>query len=299
MTKGFIHRFRSRENKKVGYLFILPSFIHLIVFAAIPLFWSLYLSFHKWSIISRSKPWVGLRNYIWVFTDGDFWNAMKNTIIFAGVGVPLGMTVSLIIALVMNQKLKGVTWFRTIFFLPVIVSMVAIAIVWTWIYDPDFGLLNYFLSWFHIPGVNWLGDPRWALYALIIVNTWKGAGYQMVIFLAGLQGIPETYYEAARIDGASNWRCFWNITLPLLRPTTFFLAITSVIGSLQAFTIVYAMTEGGPLKSTDMVGYHIYQSAFERFTMGYASAQAYVLFAVIFVITLIQVRYMRRSMLQW
>ena len=292
MTKPF----RRRDNAYIGYLFILPSFLVLAVFVAIPIVWSFLLTFQKWSIIAPGA-WIGASNYEKLFTrDLDYWNAFRNTAIFAVIKVPVSVFLSLIVAVVMNRKFAGVNVFRTIFFLPVIVSTVAISVIWLWLYDRDWGLINFGLRYLGITGPDWLGNPNLALYSVIIVSIWKDIGYMMVIYLAGLQGISTDFYNAARVDGASGWQLFWKITVPLIAPTTFFLAITSFIGALQVFSIVLAMTNGGPVKATEVVAYLIWKVAFQQHSMGYASAQSFVLFAVIFIGTLFQVRYMNRKL---
>lgn len=288
-------RFWHRTNERVGYLFILPSLIHLIVFLAIPLVFSLYLSFTDWQGVNfQNARFIGLENYDWLRGDRRFWNAMLNSARYTVMAVPLGMAISLAIAVVMNQKLKGIYLFRTFFFMPVISSWVAVAVVWITLLNPTGGIINYLLSLVNIPPVNFLGQASTAMPTLVLIAIWKGAGFQMVIWLAGLQAIPQELYEAASIDGASRWQSFWRVTLPLLKPTTFFLAVTGVIGSFQVFTPVYVMTKGGPLDSTDVVVYRIYQRAFQEFDMGYASSQSWVLFAVIFTATMLQLWYNRR-----
>lgn len=270
-----------------GYGFLLPSFLLLLVFVFTPLFFSLYLSFHQWNVVSAAKPFVGLENFRTLLHDRQFWNALKNTAVYA-LHVPAGMAVSLLVALMMNQKSRGVNFLRTLFFLPSVSSFVAIALVWQWMYHPQFGLANYLLSFCGLPPLNWLRDPATALLSIMLMSIWMGLGYQMVIFLAGLQGIPLELYEAARTDGANAWQRFWKITLPLLRPTTFFILVTSLIGSFQVFASIYVMTEGGPLHSTDVVVYHIYQNAWEYLKMGYASAMAWVLFLIMMFATWLQ-----------
>lgn len=293
--KGLWRRFWSRSNERVGYLFILPASLHLLVFTLIPIGFSLYLSFHEWTQPDFIEaPFVGLENYRFLLGDAPFWNAMKNTASYTVLSVPLGMAVSLVMALVVNQKLPGVNLFRAVFFMPVISSWVAVSVIWITLLSPDAGVVNYFLRTAHLPSQHWLDDPRLAMVAIVVITIWKGAGFTMVIWLAGLQSIPRELHEAATIDGAGRSQAFLHVTLPLLAPTTFFLAITGVIGSFQVFTPMYVITHGGPLDSTDVAVYHIYQRAFQEFQMGYASAQAWVLFAVIFTATLIQVWYMRR-----
>ena len=277
-------RRRERAALAKGYSFLVPSFLILLVSVFAPLLFSFYLSFHQWNVVSAAKPFVGLENFQALLQDRQFLNALKNTAIYS-LHVPLGMAISLSVALLMNQRLHGVNFLRTLFFLPSVSSFVAIALVWQWMYHPQFGLANYLLNFFGLPSLNWLRDPATALLSLMLMSIWMGLGYQMVIFLAGLQGISHELYEAARTDGANAWQRFWKITLPLLWPTTFFILVTSTIGSFQVFSAIYVMTEGGPLHSTDVVVYHIYQNAWEYLKMGYASAMSWVLFLVIMLAT--------------
>jgi multiple sugar transport system permease protein len=293
---GFWTRFWSRSNERAGYLFILPSLIHLIIFLLIPLVFSFYLSFTDWRDPNpRNAPFIGLENYDFLMGDRRFWNAMQNSAYYTILSVPLGMAASLLVALVMNQKLKGVYIFRTLFFMPVISSWVAVSVVWITLLDPNAGILNYVLQQFGIPKINWLGEPASAMPSIVLITIWKGLGFQMVIWLAGLQAIPQELQEAAAIDGASPWQSFWRVTLPLLAPTTFFLAVTGVIGAFQVFSPMYVITNGGPRGATDVVVYRIYLRAFEEFDFGYAASQAWVLFAVIFFFTFLQVWYRRRQ----
>lgn len=289
--------FWGRWNQREGYVFVLPSLLHLLVFFLIPLGFSLWLSFHDWrGLTTRNIPFVGLENYQFMFGDTRWWNAVWNTLVYTFVSVPLGMALSLLVALVMNQKIPGIYAFRAMFFLPVITSWVAVSVVWLWILDGRLGLLNYALSLVGIDGPDWLSDPRTALFALILITVWKGLGFQMVIWLAGLQAIPKELYEAAIVDGANRVQQFRFVTLPMLAPTTFFMLITGIIGSFQVFTPVFVLTKGGPLGSTDVAVYRIYERAFVNFDFGYASALAWVLFVFIFAATLIQLYYMRRNL---
>jgi multiple sugar transport system permease protein len=265
----------------------------LLLFSAAPLLFAFYLSFHRWNLLEPAKPFVGLAHYVDLAADGLFWNAAKNTAIYS-LYVPLTMVCALGVASLLNRRIKGVALLRAIFFLPYITSFVAISIVWQWMYDPDFGLFNWMLGLVGLGPYPWLNDPSTALLALILMAVWIHIGFQMIIFLAGLQAIPNELYEAAMIDGAGPWRRFRRITLPLLKPTTFFVLVTSIIGSFQVFTFVYVMTEGGPLHATDVIVYHIYQNAWQFLRMGYASAMSWVLFAVIFAITLLQFRFLGR-----
>jgi multiple sugar transport system permease protein len=289
MQKTFRQRWRSRFNEKVGYLFLLPSFLLLVVFMLIPLLFSLYLSFTDWnSPAIKSVPFIGLANYAFMIGDLRFWNALKNTAYYTVLYVPLGMIASLVLALILNGSIKGTAVFRSLFFMPVISSWVAVSVIWITLLDPTAGILNFVLQFVGLPGVNWLSDPKTAMIAIVIIAVWKNAGFSMVIWLAGLKAIPRTLYEAALIDGASRWRSFWSVTLPLLAPTTFFLTITGIIGSFQVFSPIYVITKGGPLNSTDVVVFRIYQRAFQEFKMGYASALSWLLFAIIFALTLVQ-----------
>jgi multiple sugar transport system permease protein len=274
-----------------AYSFLAPSFLLLTIFIFAPLCFSFYLGFHQWNVVSPAKPFVGVENFQSLLTDKIFWNALKNTAVYS-LHVPIGMAVSLVVALMMNRKFRGVNFLRTLFFLPSVSSFVAIALVWQWMYHPQFGLANYLLGFFGLPPLSWLREPSTALLSIMLVSIWMGVGYQMVIFLAGLQSIPHEFYEAAITDGANAWQRFWKITLPLLKPTTFFILVTSMIGSFQVFAFVYVMTEGGPLHSTDVVVYHIYQNAWEYLKMGYASAMSWVLFLIIMIATWVQFKFL-------
>jgi ABC-type sugar transport system permease subunit len=278
-----------------AWSFVTPSLLLLLLFSAGPLLFAFYLSFHEWNLLEPAKPFVGLGHYVELASDGLFWTAAKNTVVYS-LYVPATMVLALGVALLLNREIKGAAVLRAIFFLPYITSFVAISIVWQWMYDPDFGLLNWMLGLVGLGPYPWLGSPSTALLALIIMAVWIHIGFQMIIFLAGLQAIPNEYYEAAVIDGAGPWRRFWRITWPLLKPTTFFVLVTSIIGSFQVFTFVYVMTEGGPLHATDVIVYHIYQNAWQFLRMGYAAAMSWVLFAVIFAITLLQFRLLGRKM---
>jgi multiple sugar transport system permease protein len=289
-------KFWSRSNERVGYFFILPSLTHVIIFLFIPLIFSLYLSFTDWRGTNiYDAPWVGLDNYDFMRGDRRFWKAMQNSAYYTILSVPLGMAVSLGVAMVLNQKLRGTYLFRTLFFMPVITSWVAVSVVWITLLDPNAGILNYVFSSIGLPEMNWLGDTSTAMPSIVIITIWKGMGFQMVIWLAGLQAIPIQLYEAAAIDGASKWQNFRHVTLPLLTPTTFFMLVTGVIGSFQVFSPVYVITGGGPRGSTDVAVHRIYLRAFEGFDMGYASAQSWVLFSIIFTLTIVQFWFRRRQ----
>ncbi|MFH1761957.1 MAG: sugar ABC transporter permease [bacterium] len=256
-------------------------------FVLIPVLVSLGLAFVKWDMLTPAE-FVGLGNFAELIKDKEFWQFLYNTAFFM-LGIPISMAASLILALLINQKLKGVIFFRTVYFLPVVSSMVACALVWRWIYNPDFGLLNLFLRRIGILSLpQWLSSTFWAKPALIIMGTWQSAGYNMLLYLAALQGIPSDLYEAARVDGATWWQQFRNITLPMLSFVNFFIVIMGVINGFQAFGVQYVMTGGGPAGSTTTIVYYIYNNAFQWFKMGYASSIAWILFALVFSFTLIQ-----------
>jgi multiple sugar transport system permease protein len=271
-----------------GYAFLAPSFIVLAVFTYFPVVYALGISFFKWRIMRGDPVFNGLTNYQLLLTSADFWQAISNTIYFAVGSIPTGMAIALLIALLLNRPMRGRSIYRTAYFLPTITSMVAVSVVWMWIYHPDVGLMNYFLELFHLPAIRWLNDPVWAMPSLILLSIWKGMGYNVIIYLAGLQNIPEQLYEAAKIDGANRWQLFRNVTWPLLTPTTFLILIMAVINSFQAFTEFNVMTQGGPLGVTTTIVYYLYQQAFQQFNMGYGSALAIVLFLIILGLTLVQ-----------
>ncbi|MCX6142806.1 MAG: extracellular solute-binding protein [Ignavibacteriales bacterium] len=287
-------RGKSRRTTGTAIGFLAPSLLHLTVFILTPIVFAGYLSLHRWDVIVADKPFVGLANFREVFSDDSFWNALKNTFLYT-LNVPVGMVLSLAVALMMNHRFKGIAFLRALYFLPSVTSFVAIALVWMWIYHPTFGVANVLLQLVGLGPSAWLNSTSTAMVSIIIFSIWLGLGYQMIIFLAGLQGIPEELHDAARIDGSGSWNRFWHITLPLLKPTTFFILTTSLIGSFQVFTSIYVMTAGGPVGSTDVIVYHIYQSAWEQLRMGYASAMSWVLFVIIVIATWIQFRLLGRQ----
>jgi multiple sugar transport system permease protein len=296
LASGLLYaRARGNSRRTVGTAigFLAPSLLHLTVFILTPIVFAGYLSLHRWDVIVPDKPYVGLDNFREMFSDDSFWNALKNTFLYT-LNVPLGMIVSLAVALMMNRRFKGIAFLRALYFLPSVTSFVAISLVWMWIYHPTFGVANFLLQLVGLGPSAWLNSTNTAMVSLIIFSVWLGLGYQMIIFLAGLQGIPEELHDAARIDGSGSWNRFWHITLPLLKPTTFFILTTSMIGSFQVFTSIYVMTAGGPVGSTDVIVYHIYQSAWEQLRMGYASAMSWVLFVIIVIATWIQFKLLGR-----
>jgi multiple sugar transport system permease protein len=290
----FRETLRQMRKNWSAYMFIAPGMIHFLIFTLFAVGFAFYISFHDWNIIKPDKPFVGLDNYLRLFEDKRFIRSVINTFTFM-IGVPLNLIVGLSVALLLNTKVRGQALFRTMFYIPVVTPLVVSAIIWKWVYQGDYGLLNYYLLKFGIihEKIFWLADPNLALPALILMGVWGGTGATMVIYLAGLQAIPEDFYDAAKVDGASGWQRLIHITIPLLRPTTFFLLITGIIGAFQIFTEVYIMTNGGPLSRTSTIGYYLYVNAFRELDMGYATAMAFVLFAMIFVFTVIQWKYTR------
>jgi multiple sugar transport system permease protein len=267
----------------------------IVVFFFLPVLAAFLLSFTDFDIYSLGNfqyaRFIGFRNYLQIFHDPLFWTALKNTFTFVIIGGPLSIAVSLGAALLINSKLvrfKG--FFRVVYFAPVVTTLVAVAVMWRFIYHPRFGLLNYVLGFVGISPVDWLGDPNWALPAIIVMAVWKNFGYNMIIFIAGLQNIPEALYEAASIDGATGIRRFNHITLPMLAPTTLFVSVITMIGYFQLFAEPYVMTQGGPLNSTLSIVYLMYQQGFRWWNMGYSAALAFVLFVIILAASLIQFR---------
>lgn len=271
-----------KYGKLTPYLFVLPTVIGLVIFRLGPTAVAIYASFTRWNV--RTPPdFLGLGNYAELISSDIFWLVFRNTLFFTLLFVPGVMVLSLLLAVVVNQNLRGIAFFRALYFMPYITAMVAVAMVWRWIFATRFGVLNYFLVTFmHISDPPaWLADKYWALPALAIVAIWKQMGFQMLIFLAGLQGVPRNLYEAASIDGAGPWRQFRNITLPLLAPITFFVFIITVIDAFKTFEVTYTMTGGGPNNASTTLAYYIYQNAFTFGRMGFASAIA--MFLMLFV----------------
>lgn len=269
-----------------GYLFFSPGLIGFLVFMGFPIAFSLYLSFTSYNVYSPPK-WIGLLNYRILFTqDSLFYKSLGNTLYYVALSVPLNTIFGVLVALLMNQKVRGIRVFRTIFFLPSVVSGVAVALLWQWILDGNFGLLNTFLSHFGIIGPGWLTDEHWSKPSMVIMNLWAVGG-TMIIYLAGLQGVPRSLYEAATVDGAGRIRQFWNVTLPMLTPTIFFNVIMGVLGGFQVFIQAFIMTGGGPNNSTMFYALNLYNKAFKDLQMGYASAMAWVLLAITLVLTLV------------
>jgi len=262
------------------------------VFTLLPVAIALYLSLTNYDVFTR-LDWVGAANYQDVFDDEFFWRALVNTTTYTAWTIPLSMAIGLGLALLLNQKLRGLGIYRTIYYVPVVTSMVAVAMIWIQLFDPLYGAISNSLEAIGIRGIDWLGDPNLAMPSVIVVSVWKVIGWNMLIYLAGLQGIPEYLKEAAAIDGATRWQSFVKITLPLLQPTSFFIFVTSLIGAFQVFDQVYVMTGGGPANATTTLVQQIYNAAFKALDMGYAAAMSFVLFGIILVISLFSIRAIR------
>lgn len=282
------------EQRRTGLLFVTPALVLFFVFSVVPVVFAFYLSFTDFRIL-RAPRWVGLANFQALLADGRFWISLRNTAEYALGYVPGSMALGLLAAVLLNRRLRGVTLYRTAFYIPVVTSIIVASIIWLWIYNPQVGLLNWALSLVGLPGERWLFDTRWAMPAIIVMSLWKNLGYVMVIYLAALQGIPGHLYEAAAVDGASGPACFRRITLPLLAPASFFIFVTSCISSFQVFGAVYVMTNGGPANATTTLVYEIYKNSFQALKMGYGAAESVALFAVIFVLSMANFRLLGRE----
>ena len=271
------------KNSDYGIYFVLPALIGTFIFIIIPIFCSFALSFTEWDLLNEIK-FVGIDNYKAVLTEPVFKQILLNTIVYAVSVTIFAVIIPLLIASIINSKIKCAEWFKTIYFIPFITPAVVIAIVWSWIFDPNIGGINLLFK----TNLEWLFDTRLAMAVLIFVSVWKLIGYNVVLFLTGFSTIPNNLYEAAKIDGAGGGKCFWHITLPLLKPTTYFVTLVTAISSFQVFDLIYVMTEGGPKDSTNIIVYSIYKYAFEYFDIGKACALAYILFVVIFILAVFQ-----------
>jgi multiple sugar transport system permease protein len=285
----------ERRNLRNGLLFMSPWIIGFGVFMLYPVLASFYFSFCDYSVL-EPPVWIGAENYAELMGDKVFWISLGNTAYYAGVSLPLGMAVALAVAILLNTKVRGMAVYRTIFFLPAIVPIVAMAILWMWIFNGQYGVLNYALGAIGVPAKvlpTWLDDATWAMPALIIMGLW-GIGYSVVIYLAGLQDIPVSLYESADIDGATWWQKTVHITIPMLSPVIYFNLVMGIIGTFQIFAAPYIMTEGGPERATTFYTLYLYNLAFGELRMGYACAMAWILFVIILVLTLLATRATRR-----
>jgi multiple sugar transport system permease protein len=283
------------EQARYGALFVLPTLVFFLVFVAFPVAFSLYLSVHAWSPLSDTRSFVGLQNYAELLRSPAFGRTLANTVVFGVSAVALIVAVSLGLALALDQGLRGVGLFRAIFYSPVVTSFVATGLVWLWLLDPGRGPVNGLLGAAGLPGPGWASDPRWAMPSVVLPYVWREVGYFTVVYLAALQGIPAPVTEAARVDGAAAWQVFRHVTLPLLRPATLFVLVLGTIRATQlSFGIIYVMTGGGPAQATTVLALDLYLQAFQVLRLGYASSVAYVIFAAVFVATLVQLRVLGR-----
>lgn len=287
-------KFSNKKNNDYfwAYFMIFPTVAGIIIFEIIPFFRTLFYSFTDLSSFGQYS-WIGLENFKKIAIDPIVWKALGNTLIYTGISVPIGISLSIIVAVLLNAKIRGLATYRTLYFLPVVTMPAAIAMVWKWLYNSDYGLINYVLSKFSINGPAWVSDPKIALYSVIIVGIWGSIGYNMVIFLAGIQGISGSYYEAASIDGAGAFKKFFNITLPLLTPTIFFVLVMSLISSFQLFDMIFMMIGDTSIaiNNTQSIVYLFYKNAFILGNKGYASAIAMLLYIIIMIITIIQIKF--------
>jgi ABC-type sugar transport system permease subunit len=284
---------RRVKKNRVAYLFIAPNIVTFLVFGVFPLLFSLYISLTRWSTL-RAPRFVGLENFANLLEDPIFLKALTNTVVYTLLYVLPDMTIAFFLALLLHRVTRLRSLYTLACYIPVVTSTIIVALIFRWMYNPDLGLINSYLLGLGIPRIGWLTDPNVALVSLVLMNLWKSAGYNMVLFLAALQGVPEELHEAAAIDGAGWWRRLANVTVPLLRPTILFVAIMSTIGSFQVFNSAYVLTQGGPAYATTTLVYFVYSQGFEFFNMGYAAAVSYVLFAILLVVALVQ-----RRLLGW
>ena len=294
---------RKFERYIAAYIFLIPTIVGLFVFRLGPVIWAFLLSFQRYNPF-EGGTWVGLKNFIELVDDREFKQTFLNTLNFTLMYLPLGVVTSLILAVLVNNQLRAIVLFRALFFLPVISATAAIGAIWAWLLNPLYGLVSYGIkAVLGVPGPEWLGHPKTALFTIVLVNIWRTMGYTMVLFLAGLQNIPQELLDAARVDGAGKVRTFFRVSLPLLSPTTFFVVVITIIRSFQIFDLVYILTSpasgesdsvGGPMGSTNVIVISIFQNAFQYDRMGYGAAQAYVLFLLVAIITLINFRFQKR-----
>lgn len=282
----------ERRELLWAILFLLPNLLIFLTFNVGPLLFSLAMTVMDWQLV-KPPTFTGSANIERLWGDEVFWTALGNTASYVVMYVPAVVVLAFLVAVVLDRKLRGITFYRTAFFTPSIVLFVSVAMLWQWLYEPQHGLVNFVLGKVGVYGPDWLGSKQWALPALVLVNIWRHVGYYALIYLAGLQAIPDEFHEAARVDGADALQRLWYITIPMLFPTTFFVLVTVFIASFQVFGEVFVMTKGGPGYSTTTIVYLVYKAGFETFRMGYAALLAWVLFSIIFVVTLFQWRFVR------
>ncbi len=281
------------DEDRIGYVLIAPFYLILFVFIVIPIFINLYLSFTNYDL--TRADWIGLKNYRILFSDQFFHISLRNTFVFTFFTLLLSMGLGLMLALVLNRRLIGLSFLRTGFFMPHITSMVAVSMIWLWMYEPSNGIVNVFLHLIGLKKIEWLYNASWAMPAVVVMSVWKFVGYNMVIYLAGLQSIPRDLYEASSVDGAGSIRQFFKITFPMLMPVTFFLLVTGLIHKFNVFEQIQILTNGGPMNSTTTLVHQIYNRAFTEFQMGYAATLSMVLLFIIAVITLANFKYFNKT----
>ncbi len=288
-------RWQLTRQEKAAFLFILPLMIPMTIYWIIPSLSSLYYSLTNYSVVLPTK-WVGLENFRRMLADDMFWRSLKNSAYFTVGNIPLDITAGLLLALAVNAGIRFRNFFRVVFYLPLVTSTIALSMVWLWLFDPHFGLLNAFLRVMGLPPQQWLQSTTQAMPSIILMSVWGGVGGTMIIYLAGLQGIPDHLYEAAQVDGASGWQSFWYITLPSLKPVTLYLLVTAIIGSFQIFGPIYAMTDGGPAFATTTIVHQIYINGFRYFNMGYGAAQSWTLFLLLLGLSIVNLRLMTEGL---
>lgn len=285
------------SRKSAGWFYVAPATIYLLAFAISPMVACGWYSLHNWPLIKPGHEFIGLDNYSNILSGVEFRGAIFNTLRFVLYGVPASVVLALAVALLVAPPLRGMGFFRTLFYVPAVCSQVALSLLWSWIFLPGVGLINTIIGWLGFdPNNNFLASPTWAMVALVSLFMWLGLGPRMIIFVAGLHAIPATLYEAASLDGCGGWSRFRHVTLPMLLPTTLFIVVTTTIAAFQIFTPVYMLTQGGPQHTTDVVLYHIYNEAWQKFELGSASAMSYILLAMILVVSLVQLRLMREGL---
>ena len=275
-------------GKTAPYLFLLPALVILVIFFFIPFFQTVYLSFQDYSNDIYNAGFAGLQNYIQIIHNPVFYKVMWNTVLYLVVAVPILATFPLLLAILINQKIRGITLYKILIYLPVVVSIVVAAIAFKWLYAQE-GILNYLMQVFHLPAIGWLTDPKYAIYSVIIVTVWKGIGYYMMIYLAALMSVPKELYEACDIDGAGFWKKHMTVTVPHIMPAIALVTTISSISAMKIFAEIYVMTKGGPLNSTKTIVYYIYEKAFENLDLGYASAMAVILLVIVMAFSLVNI----------
>ncbi|ADQ68863.1 sugar ABC transporter permease [Halogeometricum borinquense] len=291
-ANGYLPEFalESPDSDLSWYLIVFPKVFLFAAVLLIPFVGAFYISLHQWEPLAASHPFIGLENYVQLLQDPVFWDAVVNTAAYSAALLVFDVPIALGLALLLNMNLRGTKFYSAAIFLPVVTSWVVVSLIWTWLYNPQYGFINAALGMIGLPQLDWLQSSKTALASIAIMSIWKHIGFNMVIFLAGLKGIPDDFYEAAIVDGANRWQRLRHITLPLLKPTTFFVVTVTLIMSFRLYVQVFVMTRGGPARSTYSIVYYFWQTGFQEFQMGYASAIAVVLFIIVFGLSILQQR---------